>query len=150
MNRKRALDQQGLYRILDANINRSREGLRVCEEIARFSINSRSISTRLKAVRHEISGLMMRVPSFRRRLLGSRDSEGDVAVDAGIAAEMTRSGGADIFYANIQRSKESLRVLEEFSKLIDPKLSSAFRRLRFRVYSVEKDSLDRIGPLRHT
>ena len=44
----------GLLRILDANSNRSREGLRVCEEVARFVLNSHPLTKDLKRLRHAI------------------------------------------------------------------------------------------------
>ena len=52
--------------------------------------------------------------------------------------EMQRSDLNDIFFANIQRVKESIRVLEEFSKLLDKKSALAFKRLRYQIYEVEK------------
>jgi thiamine-phosphate pyrophosphorylase len=140
----------GIYRILDANLNRSREGLRVCEDISRFVLNSGAISARLKSIRHAVTALMTALPEGRAMLLRSRDSDNDVSAGSRTATEMRRADAADIFFANIQRAKESLRVLEEFSKLADERAASGFRRLRFRVYGVEKDTMGRTGPLRHT
>ncbi len=45
---------------------------------------------------------------------------------------------ADIFMSNVERVKESLRVLEECFKLIDEKISRGYRKLRFDTYAVEK------------
>jgi thiamine-phosphate pyrophosphorylase len=58
--------------------------------------------------------------------------------------EIKRSGIDDIFVANIERSKESLRVLEEFFKLIDMRVSAGFSRLRFDAYGIEKRALKKI------
>ena len=44
----------------------------------------------------------------------------------------------DIFMANIERVKESLRVLEECCKIMDENMSRKYRRLRFNAYDVEK------------
>ena len=41
-------------RILDANINRIGEGLRVLEEFARMSLNDTELTQRLKDMRHEM------------------------------------------------------------------------------------------------
>ena len=41
---------------------------------------------------------------------------------------------SDIFMSNIERVKESLRVLEECFKIIDEKISRGYRKLRFDVY----------------
>ncbi|MFC1594778.1 hypothetical protein ACFL38_05570 [Candidatus Omnitrophota bacterium] len=48
---------KNMLRILDANINRAKEGLRVCEDEARFILNDARYSRQLKSVRHKISSL---------------------------------------------------------------------------------------------
>jgi thiamine-phosphate pyrophosphorylase len=127
-----------IYRILDANLNRAREGLRVCEDVTRFALNSGALSKELKALRHGIASGMRSMPSGPKRLLEARDPEGDVGKSSKRASEMKRTDAADIFMANIQRVKESLRVLEEFSKVINARLAIRFRRLRFKAYDIEK------------
>ena len=57
---------------------------------------------------------------------------------------MKRKGLADIFAANIERVKESLRVLEEIFKLVNIKSSSKFCVLRFKVYAIEKKAIGKI------
>lgn len=133
-----------IYRILDANLNRAREGLRVCEDVTRFTLNSNALSKELKALRHGIASALRGIPSAPRHLLEARDAEGDVGRDSKRASEMKRRDAADIFMANIQRVKESLRVLEEFSKLMNTRLAIRFRRLRFRTYEIEKKAVKRI------
>ena len=134
-----------IFRIIDANLNRSREGLRVCEEIARFVLNSPSLTRELKAVRHNISDVA-RARSIGQSILSeSRDSDRDVGRCSKAASEMSRSRISDIFSANIERVKESIRVLEEFYKLIDRKVSVKFSELRFRVYTIEKNAIKRLG-----
>lgn len=135
----------GIYRIIDANLNRSREGLRVCEEIARFVLNSKALTKELKSVRHSISGIVKSSAAKTKELPASRDSEGDVLRRSKAESEMTRVGAGDIFAANIERVKESLRVLEEFFKLIDTKSSSKFCGLRFDVYTIEKKAMKRLN-----
>ena len=66
-----------ISRIIDANLNRSREGLRVCEDIARFAMNSGKISRELKTVRHAISSVM-RSAQVSGSFIGSRRSGRDV------------------------------------------------------------------------
>jgi hypothetical protein len=65
-----------------------------------------------------------------------------------MAAEMSRRDAADIFIANMQRVKESLRVLEEFAKLFDASFALKFQRLRFKTYAVEKDAVAGLCVLR--
>lgn len=135
---------KGIYRILDANLNRAREGLRVCEDVARFALDSAALSKELKALRHGVASAMRKVPASPGRLLAARDPEHDVGRGSRRPSEMHRRDAADIFMANIQRVKESLRVLEEFSKMTDSRLAIRFRRLRFRSYEVEKKAVTRL------
>ncbi len=131
-------DLKHIFRIIDANFNRSREGLRVCEDIARFALNSPRMSRELKSVRHDITGMMKVGVPGRGGLYVSRDSEGDVGRCSKMPSEMRRLCLDDIFIANAQRVKESLRVLEELFKLIDKAASIKFAALRFKIYNIER------------
>jgi len=126
----------GINRIIDANINRSKEGLRVCEEITRFILNSRSLTSDFKLIRHEIdvavAGLIL-----KSSLLKARSSLKDVGEKIYIN-ELKRRNIRDVFFANIQRVKESIRVLEEFSKLINVKSALKFKGARYKIYEIEK------------
>jgi thiamine-phosphate pyrophosphorylase len=135
-----------ISRIIDANLNRSREGLRVCEDIARFAMNSGKISRELKTVRHAISSVM-RSAQVSGSFIGSRRSGRDVGRFPDPEVEMARKDLADTFAANIQRVKESLRVLEELFKLSDPRLSARVTSLRFAVYGIEKRSAGKVSSL---
>jgi len=136
-------DINTLNRIFDANINRLKEGLRVCEELARFMLNSGALTKRFKKLRHELDTLAKKICSSKD-LLSVRDSLEDVGrkIHAG---ELKRKGFGDIFFANIQRAKESARGLEEFAKLVDPKLALKFKKLRYELYEVEKSSAKKIN-----
>jgi len=136
--------EKEIFRIIDANLNRSREGLRVCEEITRFILNSSILTSELKSVRHAITQAAKRYLPKSSTVIDSRDSENDICRSSRRPSEMKRSGSRDIFSANIERVKESLRVLEEFFKLVDKAGSSKFSRLRFRVYDIEKKAGKRI------
>jgi thiamine-phosphate pyrophosphorylase len=142
------MTDRDVRRIIDANLNRSREGLRVCEEIARFSLGSRSLMKELKSVRHAVSAAAREHYALPGAVSCSRDSERDVGRASKSAGEMRRRGMPDIFAANAQRVKESFRVLEEFYKLIDAGMSSRFSRLRFRFYDIEKKAFKRFESLR--
>lgn len=134
-------------RIIDANINRAKEGLRVCEEITRFILEDYKLTAKLKKLRHAINTLAAN--SLRiRELLQERDASGDVGKNIS-GRELKRKNIRDIFFANIQRAKESLRVLEEFSKLIKPAQALAFKKLRYEAYELEKEVAGRIALLRH-
>lgn len=125
-----------VYRIIDANINRAKEGLRVCEEITRFILNDRALTRGLKGIRHSLDILIKRLPG-KKELLKERESSRDVGRKI-YKNELKRNGIQDIFFANIQRVKESIRVMEEFTKLINKSLAVKFKELRYEVYILEK------------
>lgn len=131
------------YRIIDANFNRLQEGLRVCEEVARFILDSKDLSLNFKRLRHNIKNILNVLPAdLKRGLIYFRDSDFDVGRPTS-KLENKRKNSKDIFVANIQRVKESVRVLEEFSKLINDRLSAKFKELRYRIYTLEKKTLAR-------
>lgn len=138
--------RRDLLRILDANFNRSREGLRVCEEIARFVLEDRRLARALKKARHAVTASLKRLPVGRSDLLACRDTGGDVG-RVSTRSEKRRSGFLGLFLANIQRVKESLRVLEEGSKLFGRENSEGFKKIRFDVYDIEKRSLPKLETL---
>ena len=133
-----------LYRILDANLNRAAEGLRVCEEITRFVLNDRSLTAKFKDLRHKTCKVID--GAGRKKLIKGRDSQKDVGRDI-IQGELKRSNYQDIFLANIQRVKESIRVLEEFYKLIDKKEVIKLKKSRYQVYELEKRVVIRLSTL---
>ncbi|MFA5410315.1 MAG: thiamine-phosphate pyrophosphorylase [Candidatus Omnitrophota bacterium] len=134
-------------RIIDANINRLREGLRVCEEITRFVLNSRLLTEDFKKIRHSINLLIKRMPAGIE-LIKKRDSLKDIGSRIYIKDEFRRSSCEDIFFANMQRVKESARVLEEFSKLKDVNLARGFKKIRYAIYETEKRIAGKIPALR--
>jgi thiamine-phosphate pyrophosphorylase len=124
-----------MFRLIDANLNRLSEGLRLLEDVARFILNDAALSSRLKALRHD---LLVKTESFQKTLLTARDSEGDVTAFS--KESMSRSDVNDVVTANARRVTESLRVLEEFAKLPDIGLDPMkFKRARFAIYEIEKE-----------
>lgn len=137
-----------IRRILDANINRLKEGLRVLEEIARFILNSKNLTAEFKKVRHEIDLIIKASSFFWADLLKERNSLKDVGRSLHLG-ELKRGNFRDIFFANMQRVKESLRVLEEFTKLADKNLPLKFKKIRYRIYELEKKAAKKIPDLCH-
>lgn len=129
------MKDEKLYRVMDANLNRAKEGLRVCEDICRFVYDHRSWTNGLKAIRHQLTdaALGIGVP----KLVAARDIGADVGKKT-VKSELDRRKIDDIFYANAQRVKESIRVLEEFAKLKDRRIAEDFKKLRYRMYVLEK------------
>jgi thiamine-phosphate pyrophosphorylase len=137
-----------IRRIIDANYNRILEGLRVCEEITRFIFDDGKLTARLKQNRHLICAAMVSRED-RSELLASRSTGTDVGKKITLGLETKRGNYRDIFFANIQRVKESIRVLEEFSKLTDAETAMRFKKIRYSIYEIEKNVAAKIRSLRH-
>jgi len=131
------VEKEGIKRILDANINRAVEGLRVLEEIARFILEDRKTTNELKKLRFEIRLLVKRLILSESHLIG-RKIQSDVGKDLYTQSEAQRKTIIDIFLANAKRVEEAVRVLEEFSKLINPSCGKDFKNIRFKIYDLEK------------
>jgi thiamine-phosphate pyrophosphorylase len=138
---------RGVNRILDANINRLKEGLRVCEEVCRFVLEDTELTAAFKRLRHEADMLSSRLNRMEA-LIGSRSTGTDVGTTITAPGEFSRGSLEDVLYANIQRVKESLRVLEEFSKLKNCGTAAGFQKARYRVYEIEKRAACSFSALR--
>ena len=137
-----------LLRIIDANLNRAQEGLRVCEDITRFILNEKGLTRYFKTIRQDVGTLAKKIYTGKALLLRSRNVKRDIGKKT-TYREGKRSSIEDVFRANIQRAKESLRVLEEISKLLNKKISQDFKRIRFKVYEIEKKSRIKLEALLH-
>jgi hypothetical protein len=126
---------KSLYRILDANFNRCKEGLRVCEDLCRYIWNQRTLTRAFKDIRHQLTDIMNNLNILKA--LEARCIQGDVGRATSIS-ESKRDGINAVFWANSQRVKESLRVLEEVTKLKDAKISSSLKVLRYKMYALEQ------------
>lgn len=129
-------DNKKTLRIIDVNLNRAKEGLRCCEEIARFILNDSALTKALKLLRHNIEREVASSGIKKGLLCRSRDIKRDCGKS--FCESEKKDDWQSIFFANIQRTKEALRVLEEFFKLIDDKSSERFKVLRFKAYEQEK------------
>lgn len=129
--------------VIDANLNRLLEGLRVCEDIMRFLLSDEQLTLEFKKIRHNVISTIKKWRINNNLLLDSRD----VLKDAGkrsIKNELERSDYRNIFFANIQRAKESVRVLEEFSKLDNRIIPDSFKNIRYNLYQLEKKANSRL------
>ncbi|MBF0493562.1 MAG: thiamine-phosphate pyrophosphorylase [Candidatus Omnitrophica bacterium] len=130
---------KGVYRIIDANLNRALEAVRVAEDMARFWKSDKKATGRLKDLRHDIFAAVKTLRAeYIEELLSARDSVGDIGTRT-TCSERLKESPMDIFLANVQRGKESLRVLEEVLKLFDSGASGKMKKLRFKLYDIEKN-----------
>ncbi|RMG39680.1 MAG: thiamine phosphate synthase, partial [Planctomycetota bacterium] len=104
--------QDRFWRVIDAALNRAREGARVVEDFCRFVLDAPELTQRLKDWRHRLAHL----PWPRDRMVATRDTRGDVGTTARTEAEATRRDPWDIVRANLARTTEAVRTLEEFTK----------------------------------
>lgn len=126
-----------IARILDANVNRAKEALRVLEELCRFHLNDRFLSQLAKELRHEITQeVILHLAS--QDLLRSRDTENDIGTRISIGTELHRTSLAAVQQANAQRLQEALRSLEEYGKVLSPEFGRGIERIRYRSYTLEK------------
>lgn len=135
------------FRVLDANLNRAREGLRVCEEVARLILDDVLLTRRCQRLRYAVDRAGRLLP--RSELLRARDSRRDVGRPAKRGSVRPHRNCAELTAANLRRVQEALRVLEEFSRLGTPAAGRAFGSLRFKVYSLEQTFDSKSEALRH-
>ncbi len=131
-------------RIIDANLNRISEGLRLLEDVARLILNDATLTKQLKTMRHD---LVRGDLSFHQQFLQARDSEGDVGIHIEAMGEENRRELPITVLANSRRVQESLRVLEELAKIPDatPPLDvEKFKQARFNLYTIEQTLLSRL------
>lgn len=121
--------------IIDANVSRITEGLRVLEEYARFVLHDAPLTKRLAEMRRVVnrSGA-----EGRDRQILARDTTKDAR-----ARELPsrRKNLRDLLGANAQRVVEALRVLEEYTG------NTFYSELRYDMYDLEKELLLRLPKL---
>lgn len=121
------------FSLIDSNLCRAREGLRVLSEVARYVLADQKLFVEVSALRHRLE------ESDRyfdvRALLVSR-----AGADAGVGAPEnadSRTTAYALVRANANRALEGLRVLEEMSKLYAPSAAVFFKKLRYDLYQAE-------------
>lgn len=125
------LSQSLIYRILDANLDRAREGLRIIEEWCRFGLNSAPLTEECKSLRQELAKW------HRDEFRAARDTLGDPGTDLSHPQEEQRYSLSEVLRSNFCRVQEALRVLEEYGKLDSAAMGAACKQLRYRVYTLE-------------
>ncbi|MBR8837070.1 MAG: thiamine phosphate synthase [Stigonema ocellatum SAG 48.90 = DSM 106950] len=125
--------QQVVYRILDANLDRAREGLRIIEEWCRFGLNNAQWALECKKERQEIAKW------HTSEMRAARNTLDDPGTELTHPQEEKRTNIKSLLQANFCRVQEALRVVEEYGKLYNPNMGKAFKQMRYRVYSLESN-----------
>ncbi len=129
--------ERAVYRIIDANFNRAREASRVIEDFCRFALDSGSLTSRAKQLRHELSAAISKLDAGR--LISSRDTLTDVGLGKTADKQLARGDLADCFTAGCKRLTEALRALAETTQTQDRSVAETIEKLRFTAYALEKD-----------
>ncbi len=129
------MSEQAVIRILDASLNRAGEGLRVVEDYVRFALDDRHLTGLFKQLRHDLTEAAAALPWSDRH--AARDTQEDVGTAINTASELQRTDAWNVCLASLERVKQSLRSLEEFSKVSSPDAAARFESLRYRLYTLE-------------
>ena len=126
-------NEAGVWRLLDANANRAREGLRIVEDTARFVLNRADAAKALRQMRHDLDAL---VRVHYKKLLTARDVDNDSGRRNRSSAY--QRGIPTLLAANFKRCEEALRVLEEYGRVMSRGAVLKAQALRFQIYRWEK------------
>ena len=139
-------------RAADAAANRASEGLRVVEDYLRFALDDAHLTSRAKAIRHELAAALQVFPTAERH--AARETQHDVGTAISTPEERARPDLASVAAANFKRVEQSLRSLEELAKIVAPPGAADFEQLRYGVYTLERaaditrTSLERLAAAR--
>lgn len=146
------MNDSAIIRVVDAALNRAAEGLRVVEDYARFALDDGHLTEQLKQLRHDLATAAAPVTPGQRA--AARDTPHDVGTAITTTSELQRPDAWSVCQASLERSKQSLRSLEEFGKVVTPDLGAAFESLRYRLYTLEAaigrtaDAVERLAGVR--
>ncbi len=123
-------------RIVDVNLNRARESLRVLDDYARFVLDDAFLTGQFKQLRHKLVDASSALPPHL--LLSARDTRQDVGTELSGLGEYERPSAAKVATANVKRLQECLRSLEEFGKVISVPFAKAVEAIRYETYTLER------------
>ncbi|NEP54205.1 MAG: thiamine phosphate synthase [Moorea sp. SIO3C2] len=127
--------QKVVYRILDANLDRAREGLRIIEEWCRFGLNDLSLTDQLKQLRQTVGS--WHSDTIRQ----GRDTPGDPGTGLSHPQEEQRDNLQTVVQINCCRVQEALRVIEEYGKLYSADMAKSAKQMRYQLYTLESTLL---------
>jgi thiamine-phosphate pyrophosphorylase len=130
------MTSRNVSRIIDANINRVTEGLRVIEDIFRYYFDDPGLQQGLKELRHCIA-----LTLDQDQYIVHRDSISDVGFSSIGTREYERETLHAVIRSNMKRSQEGLRVLEEIFKLESKPAALEMKRIRYALYDIDKKIL---------
>ncbi len=125
-----------IYQIIDANLDRAREGLRVLEDWARFGIGESDFVVKIKNHRQILGKNHLEI--YKQ----SRNNIKDQCKGLNHQEQINRKTPEQIISSNAGRVQEALRVIEEFSRQHNNELSEIASKIRYDIYTLEIDLLN--------
>ncbi len=125
-----------ISQIIDANLDRAREGLRVLEDWARFALGKEDFVIRIKNFRQILGKNHLEIYKV------SRNHIKDHCKGLSHSEQINRKSPYKIISSNSARVQEALRVIEEFSRGRNNKLSKIASEIRYEIYTLEIDLLN--------
>ena len=122
---------QNVAQLIDANLDRAREGLRTIEDWCRFGLKDKEKVVKIKDWRQLLG---QQHYDFYKR---ARSASNDKGAGLSHPAQQKRNNPKDVITANFGRVQEALRVLEEFTRTTHPELSHLSSKIRYEVYDLE-------------
>ena len=125
-----------IYQIIDANLDRAREGLRVLEDWARFGLGNESFVITLKNYRQILGKNHLDIYKKARNFIE------DQCKGLSHKEQINRKNAEKIISSNSARVQEALRVIEEFSRVHNEELSKIASEIRYEIYTLEVELLN--------
>ncbi len=125
-----------ISQIIDANLDRAREGLRVLEDWARFGLGNKDFVIRIKNFRQTLGKNHLEIYKI------SRNHIEDKCKGLSHFEQIKRKSPSKIISSNSARVQEALRVIEEFSRDHNNKLSKIASEIRYEIYTLEIELLN--------
>lgn len=131
------------YRIIDANINRMAEGIRVIEDHSRFISENIEINKQLRDIRHKARKILKDIDSD---LISARESLSDNGLKiSGNSKLDNKTTEKELLLSNFKRIQEAVRSIEENLKVIgEYEKGKQFEKIRFEVYEIEKQYMSNL------
>ena len=125
------LEDLRIAQIVDANLDRAREGLRVLEDWARFALGRKDLVKSIKNFRQILGKHHLKLYKESRNFIT------DECAGLSHPEQFKRMNANSIISSNAARVQEALRVIEEFSRDHNQNLSKISSQIRYEVYNLE-------------
>lgn len=131
-----------LDQLIDVNLNRLSEALKVLEDLTRFYFKDYRCLIQIRILKRK---LWDKFGPTRKQVLWARKSRPDLGRKPSF--DINKRGTlVDMLTVNFKRCQESSRVLEETFKVINSRHAGFIKNIRFSLYDLEKELFKQIEP----